>query len=96
MPETVEATEEVEQPENQKVLSASEMNEEAKIFSKNWTEIANLNGFNLKKPPSGQAMVSSSWTHWSLVLGLPLDMPFAGYCCHQSVGPPSLLFKLKE
>ncbi|MFL2773984.1 MAG: DNA-directed RNA polymerase subunit alpha, partial [bacterium] len=40
MPETVEATEEVEQPENQKALSASEMNEEAKIFSKNWTEIA--------------------------------------------------------
>ena len=40
MPETVEATEEVEQPENQKSLSASEMNEEAKIFSKNWTEIA--------------------------------------------------------
>ena len=40
MPETVEATEEVEQPENQKAPSASEMNEEAKIFSKNWTEIA--------------------------------------------------------
>ena len=40
MPETVEATEEVEQPENQKALSTSEMNEEAKIFSKNWTEIA--------------------------------------------------------
>ena len=40
MPETVEATEEVEQPENQKALSASDMNEEAKIFSKNWTEIA--------------------------------------------------------
>jgi len=32
MPETVEATEEVEQPENQKAPSASEMNEEAKIF----------------------------------------------------------------
>ena len=40
MPETVEATEEVEQPKNQKASSASEMNEEAKIFSKNWTEIA--------------------------------------------------------
>ena len=40
MPETVEATEEVEQPENQKAPSAAEMNEEAKIFSKNWTEIA--------------------------------------------------------
>ena len=33
MRETVEATEEVEQPENQKAPSASEMNEEAKIFS---------------------------------------------------------------
>ena len=44
MPETVEASEAVEQEtgqsEIQKTTSTSEMTEEVKIFSKNWTEIA--------------------------------------------------------